>query len=158
MLILSRKINECIVIDSRIIVKVVRVEGQIVKLGIQAPSDVPVHRQEIYDEIQRNNQEAMTRMRMELPRLPKASPGDELVPPPAIQVPPPPAAPPAEPVIAPAAEAKGTPGTTEDNPAPVEPSAPDPVEAKKTPKIRSSTGAAKSGLTRAKRTKSAASE
>lgn len=70
MLILSRKLNESIVIDGRILVKVVRVEGQIVKLGIQAPPDVPVHRQEIFEEIQRNNQEALTRMRMELPKLP----------------------------------------------------------------------------------------
>ena len=37
MLILSRKVNECIVIDGRITVKVVRVEGDIVKLGIEAP-------------------------------------------------------------------------------------------------------------------------
>jgi len=47
MLVLSRKVNESIVIDGRIIVKVVRVDGGIVKLGISAPSDVPVHRQEI---------------------------------------------------------------------------------------------------------------
>ncbi len=55
MLVLSRKVNENIVIDGRIIVKVVRVEGNFVKLGIQAGSDVPVHRQEIYDEIQKTS-------------------------------------------------------------------------------------------------------
>ena len=49
--------------------KVVRLEGDIVKLGIEAPSNVPVHRQEVYDEIQRNNQEALTRDRPLLPRL-----------------------------------------------------------------------------------------
>jgi carbon storage regulator len=59
MLILSRKINETIVIDGRILVRVVRVEGGVVKLGIQAPEDVPVHRQEVYDEIQRVNKEAL---------------------------------------------------------------------------------------------------
>lgn len=60
MLVLSRKVNENIVIDGRIVVKVVRTEGNFVKLGIEAPPDVPVHRQEIYDEIQRNNQAALT--------------------------------------------------------------------------------------------------
>ena len=69
MLVLSRKSNESIVIDGRIIVKVVRVDGDVVKLGIQAPSSVPVHRQEVYDEIQRNNREALTRGRTPLPRL-----------------------------------------------------------------------------------------
>lgn len=51
MLILSRKVNESIVIDGRIIVKVVRVEGDQIKLGIEAPRDVPVHRQEVFQEI-----------------------------------------------------------------------------------------------------------
>ena len=60
MLVLSRKVNENIVIDGRIIVKVVRTEGNFVKLGIEAPPDVPVHRQEIYDEIQKSNQAALT--------------------------------------------------------------------------------------------------
>ena len=69
MLVLSRKSNESIVIDGRIIVKVVRVDGDVVKLGIQAPASVPVHRQEVYDEIQRNNREALTRGRTSLPRL-----------------------------------------------------------------------------------------
>jgi carbon storage regulator len=60
MLILSRKTDESIVIDGRVIVKVVRVEGDVVKLGIDAPEHVPVHRQEVYDEIQRTNKEALT--------------------------------------------------------------------------------------------------
>lgn len=71
MLILSRKLNESIVIDGRIIVKVIRVDGEVVKLGIAAPADVPVHRQEIYEEIQRNNQEALTGGRAALPVLPR---------------------------------------------------------------------------------------
>jgi carbon storage regulator len=71
MLILSRKTNECIVIDGRITVKIVRVEGEVVKVGIEAPADVPVHRQEVYEEIQRNNREALTQGRPALPKLPR---------------------------------------------------------------------------------------
>ncbi len=71
MLILSRKANESIVIDGRITVKIVRVEGDVVKLGVEAPADVPVHRQEVYDEIQRNNKGALTQGRPALPRLPQ---------------------------------------------------------------------------------------
>ncbi len=51
MLILSRKLNESIVIDGRIIVKVLRIEKESVKLGIQAPPEVPVHREEIHEAI-----------------------------------------------------------------------------------------------------------
>jgi carbon storage regulator len=73
MLVLSRKVNENIVIDGRIVVKVVRTEGNFVKLGIEAPADVPVHRQEIYDEIQRTNQAALTNGRPGTARLPAAT-------------------------------------------------------------------------------------
>lgn len=69
MLILSRKTNESIIIDGRITVKILRVEGEIVKIGIVAPSDVPIHRQEVYEEIQANNQEAANRGKK--PLLPK---------------------------------------------------------------------------------------
>ena len=69
MLILSRKIGESIVIDGRIHVKIVRLDGDTIKLGIDAPMEVPVHRQEVYDEIQRNNQEALTNNERPLPRL-----------------------------------------------------------------------------------------
>jgi carbon storage regulator len=69
MLILSRKLGESIVIDGRIIVKIMRLDGDLVKLGIEAPAEVPVHRHEVYVEIQENNQEAMTNTRAKLPHL-----------------------------------------------------------------------------------------
>ncbi|HEV8542239.1 MAG TPA: carbon storage regulator CsrA, partial [Verrucomicrobiae bacterium] len=67
MLILSRKPGETVVIDGRIRVKVIRVEGEVVKIGIEAPAEISVHRQEVYDEIQRNNKEALTETRVEVP-------------------------------------------------------------------------------------------
>ena len=69
MLILSRKTSESIVIDGRIHVKIVRVEGEVVKIGIEAPADIPVHRFEVYEEIQRNNQQALVRPSAPLPKL-----------------------------------------------------------------------------------------
>ena len=72
MLILSRRIGESVVIDGRIKVKVVRIDGDVVKIGIEAPSDVPVHREEVYEEIQRSNRDALTSGRPSaLPKLPK---------------------------------------------------------------------------------------
>ncbi|MDO8668255.1 MAG: carbon storage regulator CsrA [bacterium] len=56
MLILSRKLNESIVIDGQIIVKILRIDRDTVKLGIQAPAQLPVHRQEIHEAIVRNGQ------------------------------------------------------------------------------------------------------
>jgi carbon storage regulator len=71
MLILSRKVGETVVIDGQIRVKVIRVEGDVVKIGIEAPDEISIHRQEVYDEIQSSNKEALTGGRSTLPRLPK---------------------------------------------------------------------------------------
>jgi carbon storage regulator len=51
MLVLSRKKNESIVINNDITVTVIEIRGDKVRLGIVAPKDVPVHRQEVYDAI-----------------------------------------------------------------------------------------------------------
>jgi carbon storage regulator len=51
MLVLSRKKNESIVINNDIIITVVEIRGDKVRLGIVAPKEVPVHRQEVYDAI-----------------------------------------------------------------------------------------------------------
>ena len=55
MLVLSRKKNESIVIGEQIVVTVVEIRRDKVRLGVHAPRDVPVHRQEVYDEIQREH-------------------------------------------------------------------------------------------------------
>lgn len=52
MLVLSRKIDEDIIIDDRITVRVVEIRGDKVRLGIDAPADVPVHRREVWIAIQ----------------------------------------------------------------------------------------------------------
>ena len=56
MLVLARKTNESLVIDGRIVVRVMRVDGDTVKIGIDAPKEVPVHRREVYEAIKRSEQ------------------------------------------------------------------------------------------------------
>jgi carbon storage regulator len=51
MLVLSRKKNESIVINSDITITVVEIRGDKVRLGIDAPKEIPVHRREVYDAI-----------------------------------------------------------------------------------------------------------
>jgi carbon storage regulator len=54
MLVLSRKKNESIVINNDITIVVVEIRGDKVRLGVEAPKEVPVHRREVYDAIRRN--------------------------------------------------------------------------------------------------------
>src|SRR3954471_6984160 len=54
MVVLSRKKNESIVINNDITIVVVEIRGDKVRLGIEAPKEVPVHRREVYDAIKRN--------------------------------------------------------------------------------------------------------
>ena len=53
MLVLSRRTNESITIGDNIKVTVTLIRGDKVRIGIEAPSDVPVHRKEVYDVIRR---------------------------------------------------------------------------------------------------------
>ncbi|MGD0576553.1 MAG: carbon storage regulator CsrA [Candidatus Staskawiczbacteria bacterium] len=54
MLVLSRKKNESIVINDDITITIVEIRGDKVRLGVEAPKEVPVHRREVFDAIRRN--------------------------------------------------------------------------------------------------------
>jgi carbon storage regulator len=58
MLVLTRKSNESIVIDGKIKVRIVAIRGQRVKLGIDAPSSIPVNRSEVHQRIAYENARA----------------------------------------------------------------------------------------------------
>ena len=55
MLVLSRQRDESIIIGDNIVITVVDIRGDKVRLGIQAPTEIPVYRQEVYEAIQREN-------------------------------------------------------------------------------------------------------
>jgi carbon storage regulator len=69
MLILTRKVGESIVIDSRIVVTLLRQDGDSLKMGIDAPIEVPVHRQEVYLEILQTNRQALMSGQRHVPKL-----------------------------------------------------------------------------------------
>lgn len=58
MLVLSRHRDESIMIGDDIVVTIVDIRGDKVRLGIEAPQHIPVHRQEVYEAIQRENRKA----------------------------------------------------------------------------------------------------
>jgi carbon storage regulator len=58
MLVLSRQRDESIIIGDNIVVTIVDIRGDKVRLGIEAPTEIPVHRQEVYEAIQRENLKA----------------------------------------------------------------------------------------------------
>ena len=58
MLVLSRQRDESIIIGDNVVVTIVDIRGDKVRLGIEAPTEVPVHRQEVYEAIQRQNRDA----------------------------------------------------------------------------------------------------
>ena len=58
MLVLSRHRDESIMIGDDVVVTIVDIRGDKVRLGIDAPQDIPVHRQEVYEAIKRENEKA----------------------------------------------------------------------------------------------------
>jgi carbon storage regulator len=58
MLVLSRQRDESIMIGDNVQITVVDIRGDKVRLGIVAPAEIPVHRKEVYDAIQRENRKA----------------------------------------------------------------------------------------------------
>ncbi|MCF7960996.1 MAG: carbon storage regulator CsrA [Pirellula sp.] len=68
MLVLSRKKNESIIINNEITIVVVEIRGDKVRLGVEAPREVPVHRREVFDAIQRNSEEQVAERNQETER------------------------------------------------------------------------------------------
>lgn len=60
MLVLTRKLGESIAIDDHIKVTVVQIKGKQVRVGIEAPKDTKIHRLEVYEAIQTQNEEAVS--------------------------------------------------------------------------------------------------
>ena len=58
MLVLARHRDESIMIGDDVVVTIVDIRGDKVRLGIEAPQDIPVHRQEVYEAIKRENEKA----------------------------------------------------------------------------------------------------
>jgi carbon storage regulator len=53
MLVLSRKKDEDICIGSNVVVRIIEIRGDKVRLGVEAPKEIPVHRREVFDAIKR---------------------------------------------------------------------------------------------------------
>ena len=72
MLVLSRQRDESIIIGDNVVVTIVDVRGDKVRLGIEAPIEIPVHRREVYEAIQRENHNASKVDPSEARNLPNA--------------------------------------------------------------------------------------
>ncbi len=83
MLVLSRQRDESIIIGDNIVVTIVDIRGDKVRLGIDAPTEIPVHRREVYEAIQRENRNAAriepkdtAALRNVTPQKPRSRPRD----------------------------------------------------------------------------------
>ncbi len=61
MLVLTRKSEESVIIGSTIEVKILGIRGDQVSIGFSAPSEISIYRKEVYEEIQRENRQAVSR-------------------------------------------------------------------------------------------------
>lgn len=68
MLVLTRKLGEVIKIGDKIKVVVVAIDGSSVKLGVEAPNEIAVHREEVYAKIAQENKEASAKLDRERAR------------------------------------------------------------------------------------------
>lgn len=72
MLVLTRKLGESIVIGNNVRVTILEMQGKQIRLGIDAPSEVPVHRGEVYERIEAENKLAAETSGTDLKRLQQA--------------------------------------------------------------------------------------
>ena len=70
MLVLSRHRDESIMIGDDVVVTIVDIRGDKVRLGINAPQDIPVHRREVYEAIKRENEKAARMQPQDLRSIP----------------------------------------------------------------------------------------
>ena len=77
MLVLSRQKNQTIMIGDNIEITVIDVRGDKVRLGITAPTHIPVHRKEVYEAIKRENKAAATVTLADITEIPPAKPAKE---------------------------------------------------------------------------------
>ena len=71
MLVLSRRLNESIVVGNDVVITVLEIRGDQIRLGIDAPRSISVHRQEIYAELARANRDAAVASEDDVTRLPQ---------------------------------------------------------------------------------------
>ena len=71
MLVLSRRANESIIIGGNITITLLEIRGDHVRIGIDAPREITVHREEIHAELIRSNQQAATTSTTDLSKLPR---------------------------------------------------------------------------------------
>ncbi len=75
MLVLTRKPGESVTIGDNIKITIIEIKGRQVRLGIEAPRDMTIHREEVYSRIHEENQRAALRKAINIEKLAKLFPG-----------------------------------------------------------------------------------